>query len=142
MDTMMQVEKLISRGDLRGLKALADRLDMVEAFHLVEDLPAESRVILFRLLSKDQALQVFEHLDPDLQQDLITSFREERAVEVFERWIPMTGLAFWMNCLPGWPRRAWPPFLPGREKTNTLLGYTPRTAGRIRPRNTSGCGRT
>jgi len=55
----------IENKDMDNLKALlhsSEELEIVDAFY---DLPPDEQVIVFRLLSKDNALSIFEQLDTD-----------------------------------------------------------------------------
>ena len=54
-------------------------------------LPREQRAVPFRLLGKDRALEVFELLDPSVQQELLEGLREPTCASCSRRWTPTTG---------------------------------------------------
>jgi len=58
--------------------------DPIEVLHILEELSPEQRVITYRFLQKDVALEVFEQLDPDFQEQLLNSFSAVQAVQIIE----------------------------------------------------------
>ena len=122
----------LKNNDVGALKSLINQADNFEVLKLIEDLSPENRVVVFRLLGKDSALEIFEQLDKSLQQELISSFKEERAVELFSSMEPDDRA----RLLDELPARVAKKLLASlspedKEKTSVLMGYPPKTAGRI-----------
>ncbi|RQD74004.1 MAG: magnesium transporter, partial [Candidatus Syntrophonatronum acetioxidans] len=126
------IEDCFERNDMNTLKSLVAQADIFDIIKLIEDLPSEERVVVFRLLDKEKALETFEQLEPTLQQELIFSFKEERAIEIFSEMDPDDQA----RLLDELPARVAKTLLASlspeeRRKTADLMGYPPGTAGRI-----------
>ncbi len=132
MTLFEQVKNNLDNKNMEALKSLINEADILEVVELIKELPSEEKVIVFRLLNKEKALEVFEQLDVELQQKLISSFKEDRAIELISGMEPDDRV----RLLDELPARVAKKLLSSlsleeREKTNELMGYSPRTAGRI-----------
>jgi len=122
----------LANRDMDTLKKELNNSDTLVVTELIEELPPEDSAIAFRLLNKEKALEVFEQLEVDFQQKLLSSFKEERAIEIIHGMEPDDRV----RLLDELPARVAKKLveslsLEEREKTNELMGYPPRTAGRI-----------
>ncbi len=129
---LKEVRELIESNNLELLKNKMNQMDTIEITDLFEELPPEEGAVVFRLLNKEKALEVFEYLEVNLQQQLISSFKEERAIELIHEMEPDDRV----RLLDELPARVAKKLLASlspeeRKKTNELMGYPPRTAGRI-----------
>ncbi|KAM9862483.1 magnesium transporter [Leucobacter sp. BZR 635] len=98
---------------------------------IIERLTAKQRAIVFRLLHKDEALEVFEALDPSVQSDLVRTLRETEVAEIFEGLDPDDRV--WL--LDELPATLAPKLLHGlsereRRLTAVVLGYPQDSVGR------------
>lgn len=93
--------------------------------------PADMAVA-FRLLDKDKAITVFELLDPEHQSTLIEGLRDERVQELFSAMSPADRVRL-LDEVPAKIASRLEHGLPAdqRQATAELLGYEPRTAGRL-----------
>jgi len=116
-------------GNLKSLLATAEEMDILYAFH---SMTSEEQVLVFRLLSKDHALRVFEELDTNMQQNLLRSFTEEGAIEYVNEMAPDDRVRL-LDELPASVAKKLINALSPEERavTNVLMGYAPETAGRI-----------
>ena len=126
------VIKLLIEENIEQLKELLNREDLVDLVQLMQELEAQQRVVCFRLLNKDLAMEVFERLDVELQEDLITAFAESEAADTFKKLAPDDRV----RLLDELPARVAKKLLKNlskeeREQTSELLGYKEETAGRI-----------
>ena len=122
----------INGKDLESLKALLANEEAMEIKRVFYDLPREEKVIVFRLLSKNDALFIFEQLDSGLQQVLLRSFTDEKAIELVNEMAPDDRVGLLDEMPAGVAKKLIDSLLPEeRESTNILMGYEPRTAGRI-----------
>jgi len=131
----MLQEKIVSciqAKDMEALKVLLKDVEVVEVLHAFHDLSSEEQVIVFRLLTKDNALLIFEQLDTDQQQNLLRSFTDERAIEFINELAPDDRVKL-LDELPATVAKKLIDSLSWEERrnTNVLLGYEPETAGRI-----------
>ncbi len=132
MSVYKRAIRLMTEENMEALKKLLNEEDLVDLVQLMNDLDPELRVICFRLLNKDLALEVFERLDLEMQENLIISFAETEASDTFKNLAPDDRV----RLLDELPARVAKKLLSqlDREKraeTSELLGYETGTAGRI-----------
>ncbi|MCL2189668.1 MAG: magnesium transporter [Defluviitaleaceae bacterium] len=114
---------------LKNLLTMAEETELLHAFY---DLTPEEQVIVFRLLSKDFALQLFEELDTDEQQNLLRSFTHERTIEFINEMAPDDRVSLLDEMPASVAKRLINALSPEERKvTNMLMGYAPETAGRV-----------
>ncbi|MEP0921471.1 magnesium transporter [Leptolyngbya sp. ST-U4] len=118
--------------DLNRLKAELTELQSVDISEYISELPSEQRAIVFRLLRKQQATDVFEYLPTDIQESLIeslhavdvrqlvNSMRPDDRAELFDE-LPARIVRLLLQQLS----------LEERQATAIILGYPEGTAGRI-----------
>ncbi|MCL2386760.1 MAG: magnesium transporter [Defluviitaleaceae bacterium] len=122
----------INNKDMEALKAMLATAEEIEILHAFHDLTPEEQLKVFRLLSKDHALRIFEELDTDEQQNLLRSFTDEKAVEFVNELAPDDRVRL-LDELPASVAKKLLNSISSaeREATNVLMGYAPKTAGRI-----------
>src|SRR5690606_21370406 len=87
-------------------------------------LPRDKRAVPFRLLAKDRALDVFEMLDPSLQQELLENLRDAHVRQLFESIAPDDRARRTEEMPAKVARRLLAGLSPNeRRLTATLLGY-------------------
>jgi len=72
-----EIEELIVARDFATIREVFVDWDAVDLAALVADLRAESRVVVFRLLGKDLAADVFSYCELDTQQELLHDMAKE-----------------------------------------------------------------
>ena len=77
-----QLQVLLEQENFGGAKALLIPVQPADIAEAIEGLPEAMQAIAFRLLSKDEAIEVYEHLDSSIQQDLIQEFKRQELLEV------------------------------------------------------------
>ncbi|WP_420865871.1 magnesium transporter MgtE N-terminal domain-containing protein, partial [Mycolicibacterium holsaticum] len=65
------IERALGVTDLAEVTSAVRALTPSEVVDVLERQDSTDRAVLYRLLAKDQALRVFEALDPSLQSDLV-----------------------------------------------------------------------
>ena len=128
----VQIIQCIEERDLRGLRSILRELEETEVLYLISNLERTDKALVYRLLSKDMALAVFEQLDLEIQKDLLESFPESRAIEIIEELDPDDRVSL-LDELPAVVTKRLISLLSpdDRAVTNKLLGYEAETAGRI-----------
>jgi len=122
----------IQNKDMETLKNLLATAEEVEFLYVFNDLSAEEQVIVFRLLSKDHALRIFEEFDTDLQHNLLRSFTDEKAREFVNELAPDDRVKLLDELPAGVAKKLIASLSPAeREMTNVLMGYKPETAGHV-----------
>ncbi|RUT05667.1 magnesium transporter MgtE [Dulcicalothrix desertica PCC 7102] len=127
-----QLETLLRRQNYEGAKALLVPVQSVDIAEAIEDLPEAMQAIAFRLLSKEEAIEVYEYLPPNLQQAILADFHRQDVLDIVENMSP-DDRARLFDELPAKVVRRLLRELSSTERdaTNLLLGYKPDTAGRI-----------
>ncbi len=78
------IEGLLQRKQYAQLKGLLLPMESVDIAQLMDELPGQSIPLLFRLLPKELAAEVFVELEPEYQQQLILSFTNTELKEVLD----------------------------------------------------------
>jgi magnesium transporter len=126
------LQELIHASDLPAIDAWLGERSVVEVAEELERLPREDRAVPFRLLAKDRALEVFETLDPALQQELLEGLRDVNVQQIFEGLDPDDRARLTEEMPAKVAKRLLADLSPHeRSMTATLLGYPEDSAGRI-----------
>jgi magnesium transporter len=129
---MPTLPELVESGDIERLNDWLNETNTVEIADELARLDPEARAVPFRLLAKDEAIEVFEALDPTDQQALLDSLRDERVIQLFEAMDPDDRARLVDEIPAKVARRLLAGLSPWeRALTSTLLGYPEDTAGRI-----------
>lgn len=127
-----QLQVLLEQDNLQGAKALLIPVQPVDIAEAIGGLPETMQAIAFRLLSKDEAAEVYEYLDSSVQQSLIEEFKQQEVLDIVGRMSPDDRVRLFDELPAKIVRRLLEQLNPReRENTALLLGYTPDTAGRI-----------
>jgi magnesium transporter len=122
----------IANKEFWNLKSVLSHAEEMEILASLNELSSDEQVIMFRLLAKDVAISLFEELDTDLQQNLLRYFSDGRAVEFVNEMAPDDRVKLLDELPAGVAKSLLDSISPEeREATNILLGYKPKTAGRI-----------
>jgi magnesium transporter len=118
--------------DIGSLKLILNNASELDLFNIIHGLSAENQALVYRLLSKDKALFVFEQLDAADQEKLMRSFTEETAIEIISELEPDDRVRL-LDELPATVAQKMLAALSPeeREATNLLMGYEAHSAGRI-----------
>ncbi|HIK33064.1 MAG TPA: magnesium transporter [Oscillatoriales cyanobacterium M59_W2019_021] len=127
-----QLQMLLEMKNYEGAKALLVPVQPADIAEAIEGLPEPLYAIAFRLLSKDEAAEVYEHLDPSVQQSLVEKFARQDVLDIVERMSPDDRARLFDELPAKVVRRLLKQLSPSeRQATNLLLGYDPDTAGRV-----------
>jgi len=118
--------------DLNQLKSELNRLPAIDVGDYITEMSPERRAITFRLLNKAQAIDVFEYLPPEVQEELINSLHDNHVVHIVEAMRPDDRAELFDELPAGVVKRLLRQLSPEeRQATATLLGYPEGTAGRV-----------
>ncbi|MEO1671865.1 MAG: magnesium transporter [Cyanobacteria bacterium J06631_2] len=127
-----QLELLLDSGNLQGAKSLLIPVQPVDIAEAIEGLPQATQLIAFRLLSKAEAIEVYEYLSTDVQQALIQEFKRQEVLDVVDKMSPDDRARMFDELPAKIVRRLVSQLSPKeRQATAILLGYGEDTAGRI-----------
>ena len=127
-----QLQVLLEQDNFGGAKALLVPVQPADIAEAIEGLPQAMQAIAFRLLSKDEAIEVYEYLESTVQQDLIEDFKRQELLDIVDQMSP-DDRARLFDELPAKVVRRLRKELSPEEWNSTalLLGYEAGTAGRI-----------
>ncbi len=127
-----QLQVLLEQKNFQGAKALLVPVQVADIAESIEGLPEPTQAIAFRLLSKEEAIEVFEYLDPSVQQTLLEDFKRQDVQEIVDNMSPDDRARLFDELPAKVVRRLLEQLSPTeRAATALLLGYAPNTAGRI-----------
>lgn len=130
-DLLEVVQPLLDERNLSGLAEALSPANSEQLVTVLERLPFNQRAVVYRLLPKDRAMEVFERLSPGLQGDLIQALRDAEVASIFADLEP-DDRAWLLDELPA---ALAPRLLHGlspkeRQLTAQVLGYPRDSVGR------------
>ncbi len=125
------VEPLIEESNFPALAKVVEAASPEQVASLLGRLPTKEQAIVYRLLQKDQAIQVFELISPAMQGDLIHGLQDAHVAQIFADLDPDDRV--WL--LDELPAGLAPRLLHGltpkeRQLTAEVLGYPKGSVGR------------
>ena len=118
--------------DLNELKWDLNHLPAVDVGDYITNLSRKQRAIAFRLLNKNRAINVFEYLPPEVQEQLITSLHDVQVAQILEAMSPDERAELFDELPAKVVKRLLQSLSPQqRQVTATILGYREGTAGRV-----------
>ncbi|MDQ2674782.1 MAG: magnesium transporter, partial [Chloroflexota bacterium] len=128
----VEIEEILLGDDLELMDRWLEQADPVEIADELGRLPRERRAVPFRLLARDRALEVFELLDPSVQQELLEGLRDVNVRQLFEEMDPDDRARLTEEMPASVARKLLAGLSPAeRRLTSTLLGYPEDSAGRL-----------
>ena len=127
-----QLQMLLEQDNFQGAKQVLVPVQPVDIADAIEGLPDALQVIAFRLLSKAEAIEVYEYLDSSVQQSLIEEFKRQEVLDIVDKMSPDDRVRLFDELPAKVVRRLLAQLSPQeRQATAQLLGYEADTAGRI-----------
>jgi magnesium transporter len=127
-----QLQALLEQGDLQGAKAILVPVQPADIADAIEGLPEAMQALAFRLLSKAEAIEVYEYLDSSVQQALIEEFKRQDVLDIVDKMSPDDRARLFDELPAKIVSRLLEQLSPAeRQATAQLLGYEAGTAGRI-----------
>jgi magnesium transporter len=122
----------LEQQNLAGAKALLVPVQPADVAEAIEGLPETMQVIAFRLLPKNEAIEIYEHLDSSVQQSLCEKFKRQEVLDIVDKMSPDDRARLFDELPAKVVRRLRAELSPQeREATSLLLGYEAESAGRI-----------
>ena len=127
-----QLKGLLEAGNYDGVKLLLQPVQEVDIAEAIGGLPRTLQALAFRLLPKNEAIEVYEYLEPSVQQTLLERLRSSEVLELVEEMSPDDRVDLFDELPAKVVRRLLAELSPAeRRVTAQLLGYEPETAGRL-----------
>jgi magnesium transporter len=127
-----EYDELVQKKDWAGLRDAFSELHPADMAEVIEDLPAEDSAVLFRLLPRDAAAEVFEYFSVDRQSELVGKLGNEQLVATLVNEMAPDDRTRLLEELPAEvTKRVLTNLKPEELKVaRQLLGYPEKTAGR------------
>lgn len=130
-DLIETIEQSLSRRDLAAASAALTPVPVHQLVQVLDRLSPRQCAVVYRLLSKQRALEVFEALEPELQGELVHSLQDAEVAALFAEMDPDDRV--WL--LDELPASVAPRLLRGlptreRDLTAAVLGYPQDSIGR------------
>jgi len=127
-----EIQGLIAARNFGGLRQLFTDWPPADVAEVIVDLPADDRVIIFRVLPAALAADVFEYLDVETQQELLHAMAHEQVVAILNEMSPDDRTAL-LEELPSEAARQLIRLLTPEERhvATALLGYPEGSVGRL-----------
>ena len=87
-DPIDDIAQAVGSRDLTRLAEVLTGLSTRQVVSALERLGARQRAVVFRLLPKQQALEVFESLEPSLQGEIVTTLQDAEVAALFAELDP------------------------------------------------------
>ncbi len=127
-----QLRMLLEAGDLQGAKAILVPVQPADIAEAIEGLPEAMHALAFRLLSKSEAIEVYEYLDYSVQERLIEELKSQEVRDIVDQMSSDDRARLFDELPAKVVNRLLEQLSPGeRQATALLLGYEADTAGRI-----------
>lgn len=125
------IEQALEAGNLNDLAKVVKKLKSSQLVSVIERLNDTDRAIVFRVLPKALALEVFESLAPSLQSELIEELSSEEVSAIFSKLDPDDRVGL-LDELPASVAQLLLTGLSARERnlTGEVLGYPQGSIGR------------
>jgi len=127
-----QLQMLLEAADLQAAKSILVPVQPADIAEAIEGLPEAMHALAFRLLSKDEAIEVYEYLDYSVQERLIEELRSQEVRDIVDQMSSDDRARLFDELPAKVVNRLLEQLSPvERQATALLLGYEPNTAGRI-----------
>lgn len=129
---MPEIESLIAERKLSILKEILNDWTPADIADLILELPEQEQVIVFRLLPIELATDTFEHLEFDIQMDLLKAMGKGEVTAILNDMSPDDRTAL-LEELPSSAAKQLIQLLSAEERkiAQTLLGYPENSVGRL-----------
>ncbi|MGD8747888.1 MAG: magnesium transporter [Balneolaceae bacterium] len=127
-----EFDELIEAKDWATLKDILNDVQAVDVAELLEEIDTEVAIVIFRLLKKQKAADVFTYLSSTKGLELLNKFTAQQLSEVMSNLEPDERVAL-MEELPGHlTQRVMNSMVPeDRKQVQKLLGYPDESVGRL-----------
>ena len=130
--TADQIIKFLEERNFKELKEELENLHPVDLVDAMEELDKKQRMLVFRLLSKEEAAEVFTDMNSDMREELLEALTDSELKEIMdEMYVDDT-----VDVLEEMPANVVDRLLMAtdeetRKQINTLLQYPEDSAGSI-----------
>lgn len=130
--TAEQLERLVHRRDVKGIREAFDTYQIVDLAELVADLEIRDALFIFKVISRHQASELFTYLDKDSQEKLVSILTSDQIKGILAD-VYADDIADVVGELPADLARKILAAVPAerRKEINELLSYKENSCGSI-----------
>ncbi|MBO9306976.1 magnesium transporter [Thermomicrobium sp.] len=123
---------LVAEGDLASAKTLLNDVGVAELVACLRRMKPRNQVVVFRLLDKERALEVFESLTRGEQRDLVQAMEDPDLVKLFAQLDTEEQVRLFEELPAKVVKRVTQELPPeSRQAASAILGYPEGSAGRV-----------
>jgi magnesium transporter len=123
---------LLEAGNLQEAKTILEPVQPADIAEAIAELPEAMHALVFRLLPKTEAIEVYEYLDYSVQQHLIEELKSQDVLDIVDKMSPDDRARLFDELPAKVVNRLLEQLSPAqRAATAQLLGYEADTAGRM-----------
>jgi len=127
-----QLHSMLQAGRFDAVRAELLPMQSADVADLIDQLPETLQAVTFRLLPKDQAIEVYEYLPARVQQSLLADLKNPEVLDIVDRMSPDDRARLFDELPAKVVRRLYQSLSPTeRQATAQLLGYPADSTGRI-----------
>ena len=127
-----EIQDLIEKRNFSVIRQSLEELDPIDVADIIADLELNSQAIIFRILKKEFATDVFEYLEVDNQVELLKSLGNEDVVSILNEMSPDDRTALLEEVPASVAKQLISQLSPEEMKIATkLLGYPENSIGRL-----------
>jgi magnesium transporter len=131
-ETRQHLQSMLESGSYAAVRALLGHMQPADVADIIAELPDTFQAVTFRLLSKDDAIEVYEHLPGKVQQGLLADLRHPEVLDIVDRMSPDDRARLFDELPAKVVRQLLLQMSPAEQAaTALLLGYPADSAGRI-----------
>lgn len=129
---MPEIDEVIRQKDWKTLKGILVELESQDIAEMLEDIPYPEKVIIFRLLSKEQANETFSYMESDEQEEMLHHFSKNEIKDIINGMDPDDRNDLFDELPAGLVKKYLEFLTPDeREVAALLLNYPEHSAGHI-----------
>ncbi|TVP67525.1 MAG: magnesium transporter [Leptolyngbya sp. LCM1.Bin17] len=127
-----QLQSMLETGRFDAVRAELLPMQSADVADLIDQLPETLQAVTFRLLPKNEAIEVYEYLSPRVQQSLLADLKNPEVLDIVDRMSPDDRARLFDELPAKVVRRLYQSMSPTeRQATAQLLGYPADSTGRI-----------
>ncbi|NJL49242.1 MAG: magnesium transporter [Leptolyngbyaceae cyanobacterium SM2_5_2] len=128
----VSLQSLLEAGNFDEARSMLIPMQSADVAEAIDELPDTYQAVAFRLLPKDEAIEVYEYLPAKVQQSLLTEFRHPEVLEIVDRMSPDDRARLFDELPAKVVRQLLLQMSPAeRNVTALILGYPADSAGRL-----------
>ena len=127
-----RITALLAKHDIAGLKEIFTHMEPVDIAEILSAFPDEKRIVLFRILPKDEAADTFSEMEPEEQQKFLDNFTDQEVKDVLAEMYTDDAVDMLEEMPANVVRRVLSKVRPeDRKDINALLKYPEDSAGAV-----------